>query len=273
MNKVCIPLLGLLLAIAASATIKVALPQAPQVKEKPDTEIQRLQIILSLYLHDRLEGMPDVWLADDEWVGAVLDEIRGSKRRPQPETFFQSFTACLPVDAVVDLTFSETECTCTVFTHEGAKPLTVPLGPAKRLAATIGPFVAQALKLSPEAAKRLQIAGGDDPLFDADYLARRLHGVWIDNTGEIRLRALDACLPHLGEDPAAVRAVLEAGPFLSTDGRKVDNMDINVYKVRLAVAQALGTPMEPLAMAFLRINKQDIPGVEEDQSNHVKLLV
>jgi hypothetical protein len=259
--------------------VTLAFPPAVWHKGRPD-ETARVQTVLSLYLRDAFTGAPDVRVAEEAWVGAVLTEVRGYKRIADPTTFFAAFTSYLPVDAFLDLTLEEGKsCTFTLYTRAGRRTLTVPLQmTAKRpqvcrqLAQALGPFLAKELALPPATAARLRLPDGDDALFEAVQLARRLQGDWVVSNAEAQFKALLPFQERLKDSALLRRASLEAGLQLTTDKRKADNPDLQLLKARVALVHTLGTPDEPKALDFLRRTAHGKAALEGDLLAFVKAL-
>ncbi|MEI6520731.1 MAG: hypothetical protein WCO98_11950, partial [bacterium] len=147
----------LCLTLTQAAVIKVAFPPAQWTIKRPDDDM-RIQTVLSLHLRDAFENVADIQVADEGWTSAVLGEVRGSKRKTQPETFFASFTSFLPVDDFIDFTSDEKTFICTIYSYTGKRDITVPIKKnttMKSLAIAIAPFIAKEFKLNTETAARL----------------------------------------------------------------------------------------------------------------------
>jgi HEAT repeat protein len=262
-------------ALTQAAVIKVAFPPAQWTVKRPDDDM-RIQTVLSLHLRDAFENATDIQIADEGWISAVLGEVRGSKRKTQPETFFTSFTSFLPVDDFIDFISDGKIFTCTVYSSTGKRDITVPIKKnttTKSLAIAIAPFIAKELKLNTETAARLiPLAAISDDAFEAAYLARRMRGDWVNSNGEAQFKILSPYVENMKGNPVLIRSLLEAGIQLTTDKRKTDNISLQLTKARAAMIQALGTENEIFAMNFLRINILEKAKIEDDLIAFVKQL-
>ncbi len=262
-------------ALSQAVVIKVAFPPAQWTVKRPDDDM-RIQTVLSLHLRDAFENVTDIQVADEGWVAAVLGEVRGSKRKTQPERFFTSFTSFLPVDYFIDFSSDGKLFTCTIYSPTGKRDITVPIKKnttTKSLAIASAPFISKELKLNDDTAARLMpLATISDDTFESAYLARRMRGDWVNSNGEAQFKILSPYVESMKGNPVLIRSLLEAGIQLTTDKRKTDNISLQLTKARAAMIQALGTKNEPLAMEFLRINILEKAKIEDDLIAFVKQL-
>jgi HEAT repeat protein len=262
-------------ALTQAAVIKVAFPPAQWTVKRPDDDM-RIQTVLSLHLRDAFENSTDIQIADEGWVSAVLGEVRGSKRKTQPETFFATFTSFIPVDDFIDFSSDDKRFTCTIYSSTGKRDITVPIKKnttTKSLAIAIAPFISKELKVNGDTAARLiPLATISDEAFESAYLARRMRGDWVNSNGGAQFKILSPYVENMKGNPVLIRSLLEAGIQLTTDKRKTDNISLQLTKARAAMIQALGTINEPLAMEFLRINILEKAKIEDDLIAFVKQL-
>ena len=248
--------------------IRVLLPSEPlRVIQGRQDDHQKLGLALNLYLHERLEEIPDLWLISDSRVLPMIYEVRGKMESPDEEVF-ERINAFLPVDTVVEFKAEEDHLTFRalgkggVFKRElpyesGANLLTLLPGVVEALAKALD---MDAAKLRPLIDTRTTTPG---VLHDC-YYTKKLWAIWKGNSGELRLKTLKPHLDHIEKNPLLARFVVDAGRELSRDRRQVAHPDGWVFLVRLALPRLLGTRDENVAHAFCHVNQFTTDYVEED---------
>ena len=247
---------------------RVLLPAEPgRIIQGRQESHQKLELALNLYLHERLQEIPDIWLVSDSRVLPMVYEVRGKMECPD-ELVHERINVFLPVDTVVEFRAHEDRLVFRALSKRGIFAREFPYQPGTHLL-TILPQIldtlSKALELDAEALKPLTDTRTTTPgvLHDC-YYTKKLWAIWKGNSGELRLKALRPHMDRIEEDPLLARFVVDAGRELSADRRLVRHPDGWVFLARLALPRLLGTRDEGVAHAFCGVNQFSTSHVEQD---------
>ena len=230
----------------------IAVPPAPPVEYFDDNS--RIEVCLSLYLHERFREIDEVRPVSEGWARALYYELKGGKRRLREGELFQAFSSYLTVDAVIDSSMEDGNLAFVLHTADGIRRLEIAYPDqvnAMEAVHAAARFLAQELRLSAASTERLcakRIANKD--LFDAYYLSQRILAEYKTSPAETRLRALQPFLDgHQRSLPLAAR-ILECATGLTTS-RYQGFAGTGLQMVRAVLPRVLGTDLESTAYPVL----------------------
>ena len=253
---------------AAEGPLRIVLPGTSDSRGLPHDDLTPLVV---LHLRDRLAGVEGVRVVSDDRALPVLSSLAsGAKGSLVP-----SFSACLPVDAIVRVSYAPGECVVEVHTAADKQvfryPVTAKSSPsATVLAAAVD--VAKAAGLGPEATRRLQepvIA--PDALFSVYHRCRVMWADWPMNPGEFRIKALEGFVPLYPTNLyLCARLVADTAVLLRSKSRGQEYAEPALRLARLSFPNLLGTTFEEHVFE-LAAQKSD--GMEPDLLALAKGLV
>jgi len=248
--------------------IRVLLPNMPlSIIQGRQESHQKLELALNLYLHERLQEIPEIWLVSDSRVLPMIYEVRGKMECPD-EQVHERINAFLPVDTVVEFRAHEDRLVFRALSKKGVFARELPYEPGTHLLTVLPQILdtlSKALELDAETLRPLTDTRTTTPgvLHDC-YYTKKLRAIWKGNSGELRLKALRSHMDRIEENPLLARFVVDAGRELSADRRQVMKPDGWVFLARLALPRVLGTRDEAMAHAFCSVNQFSTSHVEQD---------
>lgn len=224
--------------------------------------------VLALYLYDWFEQTPGVQLFDEGQSASAFAEVLSPAKITRPAKLFPELNAMLGVDALVRWEWQEGKLTIRLFRASGVTQNELPWSDetsTPALLKAITEWLSTRMMLDARSSPIQRGLPLDNGAFlEAYYLAQRLQGELMENSGVTQLNQLRPFITRAGSDPWAASALVRAGATLSTDNRAVQKPVGYIVMVQQALQEALSHESALEARRFCALNKHLPEVIEKD---------
>lgn len=224
--------------------------------------------VLSLYLYDWFEQAPEVQLFDELQSASAFAEVLSPAKIARPSDLFPELNALLGIDALVRWEWQGGKLTIRLLRASGVVQRELPWSDetsTPTVLKTVTEWLATGMKLD---AKSSPIQRGlplDNGAFlESYYLAPRLQGELMENSGITQLNQLRPFITRAGSDAWVAGALMRAGATLSTDNRAIQKPVSYIVMLQQALPEALSHESALQARRFCSLNKHLPEVVEKD---------
>lgn len=224
--------------------------------------------VLALYLYEWFGQAPEVQLFDEGQSASAFAEVLSPAKIARPAELFPELNALLGVDALVRWEWLEGKLTIHLLRASGVTQRELPWSDeasTPSVLKTVTEWLATGMKLDSKSSSIQRGLPLDNGAFlEAYYLAPRLQGELMENSGITQLNQLRPFITRAGSDPWAATALMRAGATLTTDNRAVQKPAGYIVMLQQALPEALSHESALQARRFCALNKHLPEVIEKD---------